>query len=154
MDLEKHKQNELYDLVEIAEKSSASAKFYSEKINTYKTFIVLLTATIAISGLLLSFDIYKFNQTYLLGIISFLIIIFTLLYMNLFRQLTKFRDELRIENEILYKLIEMIYEVKNVNKYRLNMTMMELAIIEMRLQRIKFSTKYKENTYSDNSLKL
>lgn len=149
MNVENKKSTDLYELVEIAEKSYASSKLYSEKINTYKSLIVISLAIIIILSVIFYFNFYKFNQLYLMGGASFLSLTFILLFLNLYRQLRKYQAELNIETEILHRLIEMIYEIKDVNKFRMNLTMMELAIIEMRLQRIKFSTKYRNNIYSD-----
>lgn len=130
---------ELLELIELTEKASEKAENYKNKLFKLRLILVACISLlfISISYFLIDIDIeYRFN---ILFIISFIIIMVGVFSSTIIlRQMQLFSKKLANERRNLSQLIEMTYELKNLNFKYNSLSIVEKTIIDIRLNQINF----------------
>ena len=132
---------DILDLIDIAEKASESAKNYNNKIS--KLYAIIYFSFFIIIAIVVSFNFYrgdwdvKYNLLFPFGISIISSLIFYSIYIML--QIFKLKKELTVEDNILAKLLDMTYQQIESKDFNKELTIVEKAIIDMRLSRISFS---------------
>ena len=139
--------NELIELIELAEKTSEKAASYqnSWQSNIFTTITSLMIFTISIS-ICIKFYIDIDNGRNLSSMsIPFILSFFSIFGISFFiygmLRVIKIEKTVMVEKKVLYKLIIMIHDMKELVYSSNEISVVEKALIEMRLSRIKFSIK-------------
>lgn len=139
--------NELIELIELAEKTSEKAASYqnSWQSNIFTTITSLMIFTISIS-ICIKFYIDIDNGRNLSSmsipiILSFFSIFGISFFIYGMLRVIKIEKTVMVEKKVLYKLIIMIHDMKELVYSSNEISVVEKALIEMRLSRIKFSIK-------------
>ncbi len=147
---EKDSQNELESLLEMAESVSATIEDLNTRIVNLRTMamvsIVGIYATLAAgfflydsTFLIEKLEVWAFLLTCLLTATLLMGSCFFLF--QYFRKVKSLKYKLNTEKEVLEHLLPLVFEYKD-NIYSNKSNYVEIALIEMRLKRIGFSSKW------------
>lgn len=143
-------QHELESLVAMAESVSATIEDINTKIASLRSMamisIVGVYATICCFFILWKYSFLVDNiaawVSLLISIVTFALMIGSLLFLfQYFRKISNMKYKLNKEREVLEHLLVLVFEYKD-NIYSNNSNYVEKALIEIRLKRIGFSTKW------------
>lgn len=134
--------NELIELIELAEKVADKTEFY--KIKLFNLRLLTIVFTIVSFGLFFLFTILILDFNPKMDSIRSSILVVSLLaailyIFVLFRQTSRFRKYYYHERKTLARLLEMTNEFKLLAFNSSNLTVIEKAMVEMRLSRINFN---------------
>lgn len=151
--------DELLELISLAEKTSENITKYksirsrNRVISISFTLIALLLCFLGVIMILNRiYELFSFNIGYITIVASFILIIPTFMSLSLNK---KIENELRLEGKILEQLIVMIHNLKENVYTKQSISVVEKAMIEIRLSRIKFSNEefdQYQNLKSQNSI--
>ena len=148
--MEKSSSSELEKLVNMAEEVSETVNSLHVKIANLRVMFMISTIGIyaAIGS---SYAVYKkpewlINLPFAMYITLLLFAIFlglgSLFYIYKYvRNIRIYRITLDAEIDILHRLLDMVHEYKD-NVHEIEMSYVERAILDMKLQRIKYSSKW------------
>ncbi len=134
--------SELLELIELAEKVSDKTEFYKNKLFNLRLQVLVFTlSSFGIFALLAyianDYDLKKDNTQFA---ILFFCFIASLIYIFvLFRQIYRFRKYYYHERKTLVRLLEMTNEFKLLSFESPTLSVIEKAMVEMRLSRINFN---------------
>ena len=148
--MDKSSSNELEKLVNMAEEVSETVNSLHEKIANLR--VMFMVSTIGLYAAIGSgYFIFK-RPDWLMSLpvafyISLILLAAFLSLGSMFyiykyvRNIHIYRRSLDAEVQILHRLLEMVHEYKE-NLYEKEMSYVEKAILDMKLQRIKYSSKW------------
>jgi hypothetical protein len=143
-------QNELESLIEMAESVSMTVEDLHTKITNLRSMAVmsLVTTYAGGAGAVFLLKSSEFSESLnssallLVGLIGFTLasasIFFLFQYVS---KIKKLKYKIETEREVLHHLLDMVFEYKD-HVYSGNHSFVEKALIEMRLKRIGFSSKW------------
>ncbi|KAA6324659.1 hypothetical protein EZS27_026037 [termite gut metagenome] len=147
-------KEDLFELINLLEKvtdniESLKAQITKSKLSSFFFILGLCVIIIFVYLICYIFDTLSFlpliNQPFSLifSIVIILLVVFSfaLGYYYYSRQIRKLYVSLRKEQTSLYKLLEFADEVKKLAFKECNFTVVEKAVIEVRLSRIEFGEK-------------
>lgn len=146
--MEETSASQLERLLNLAEEVSGKVDVLHQNIASlrgqfYLHAIVAYFLSIFIASLFYRRDWFKIFSDELFFILIFSM--FALLILNVYyfsktiSRLRLFRGELSLEKEILHRLLDIVHEYLD-NLYQIQMNHVDKAILELRLQRIKYSS--------------
>jgi hypothetical protein len=139
--------NELNGLIDLADKSSEKFSYLRIKKSKVSFSIrwVLIFLAIAILGFAyFSLFIYNIKSSYQVLIYAgaIIIVVASINYLLFkFKEKKEISYEIESETKILKELLQMIYGIKEIAFNKAELSSVEKAIINMKLNRIQFSTK-------------
>lgn len=98
--------------------------------------LFLLFGTI---GNLIYFKLYKLPTEYQFILLIFVIGFFVFTIAIILLQFLRYRKQFLVEKNILSRLLDMIFELLEFNTNKGFLSNIEIAVFEMRLQRVKFN---------------
>lgn len=146
--MEETSASQLERLLNLAEEVSGKVDVLHQNIASlrgqfYLHAIVAYFLSIFIASLFYRRDWFKIFSDELFFVLIFSM--FALLILNVYyfsktiSRLRLFRGELSLEKEILHRLLDIVHEYLD-NLYQIQMNHVDKAILELRLQRIKYSS--------------
>lgn len=143
-------QNELESLVEMAESVSAAIEDLNTKIVNLRTMAMISMVSVYAT---VTAGFFLFESSFFIGEMNFWAFLLTCMFtlalligsgFFLFQYVRKIKSlnyKLYTEKEVLEHLLTLVFEYKD-NVYYNDSNYVEKAIIEMRLKRIGFSTRW------------